>query len=324
MNYFRTALLLAAMTALFMGVGYLIGGQSGMMIALLIAAAMNLFSYWNADKMVLAMHHAVEVDERQAPEFYHLVRQLAERADLPMPKVYIINNPQPNAFATGRNPQNAAVAATTGLLDMLSMEEVAGVMAHELAHVKNHDTLIMTITATIAGAISMLANFAFFFGGNRENNNPFGFIGVIVAAIVAPMAAMLVQMAISRTREYAADRMGAEICGQPMWLASALHKIANGAARIHNMDAERNPATAHMFIINPLSGERMDNLFSTHPNTENRIAALRDLASRMGNVGGTSGYDQSAREPARTASGPWGTSRRTSSGKDKGRHGPWG
>ncbi len=206
MNMIRTAMLLAFMTALFMGVGYLIGGSSGMTIAFLMAAGMNLFSYWNSDKMVLRMHHAVEVDERNAPEYYGIVRDLAQRANLPMPKVYLIENPQPNAFATGRNPQNAAVAATTGLLDRLSYEEVAGVMAHELAHVQHRDTLTMTITATLAGAISMLGNFAFFFGGNRNNNNPLGFIGVLVAMIVAPLAAMMVQMAISRTREYSADR----------------------------------------------------------------------------------------------------------------------
>ncbi|WP_417687432.1 zinc metalloprotease HtpX [Roseibium sp.] len=318
MNYLRTAMLLAAMTALFMGIGYMIGGQSGMMIALMIAAAMNVFSYWNSDKMVLRMHHAQEVDERSAPELFRMIRQLSANADLPMPKVYIINNPQPNAFATGRNPENAAVAATTGLLDMLTMEEVAGVMAHELAHIKNHDTLIMTITATLAGAISMLGNFAFFFGGNRDNNNPFGFVGVLVAMIVAPMAAMLVQMAISRTREYAADRMGAEICGQPMWLASALNKIAGGVERIHNPDAEHNPATAHMFIINPLSGERMDNLFSTHPNTANRIAELQKMsASGMGSGtgGGMAGVGRSQPQ----ATGPWGQTRQPQRPK-----GPWG
>ncbi len=306
MNFMRTAMLLAFMTALFMGVGYLIGGSGGMMIAFLIAAGMNLFSYWNADKMVLRMHHATEVDERSAPEYYGIVRDLAQRAGLPMPKVYLIDNPQPNAFATGRNPQNAAVAATTGLLNQLSYEEVAGVMAHELAHVQNRDTLTMTITATLAGAISMLGNFAFFFGGNRENNNPLGIVGVLVAMIVAPLAAMMVQMAISRTREYSADRRGAEICGNPQWLASALDKIARNVERIHNPDAERNPATAHLFIINPLSGERMDNLFSTHPNTQNRIAALRQMA------GGTGGGAQ--REPRGTEapeagqpapSGPW-------------------
>ena len=281
MNMIRTAMLLAFMTALFMGVGYVVGGSGGMLIAFVIAAGMNLFSYWNADKMVLRMHRAVEVDERNAPEYYGIVRDLAKRAGLPMPRVYLIDNDQPNAFATGRNPQNAAVAATTGLLNRLSYQEVAGVMAHELAHVQNRDTLTMTITATLAGAISMLGNFAFFFGGNRDNNNPLGIVGVLVAIIVAPLAAMMVQMAVSRTREYSADRRGAEICGQPLWLASALQKIAGYAKGIHNPDAERNPATAHMFIINPLSGERMDNLFSTHPATENRIAALEGMANEL-------------------------------------------
>ncbi|GAB4526980.1 MAG: zinc metalloprotease HtpX [Roseibium sp.] len=320
MNYIRTAMLLAAMTALFMGIGFMIGGQSGMMIALAIAAAMNLFSYWNSDKMVLRMHHAQEVDERSAPELFRMVRQLAQNADLPMPKVYLINNPQPNAFATGRNPQNAAVAATTGLLDMLSPEEVAGVMAHELAHVKNHDTLIMTITATIAGAISMLANFAFFFGGDNRNN-PLGIVGVLLMMIVAPMAAMIVQMAISRTREYAADRMGAEICGEPMWLASALAKISGGVQRIHNPDAEANPATAHMFIMNPLSGERMDNLFSTHPNTQNRIDALRQLADAGMGTGGRASFTR----PAPQSSGPWGgAGRQAPSGTRQRPKGPWG
>jgi heat shock protein HtpX len=297
MNIIRTAMLLAFMTALFMGVGYLIGGTGGMAIAFLIAAGMNLFSYWNADKMVLRMHHAVEVDERNAPEYFGIVRALAERANLPMPKVYIINNPQPNAFATGRNPQNAAVAATTGLLERLSREEVAGVMAHELAHVQNRDTLTMTITATLAGAISMLGNFAFFFGGSRNNNNPLGIIGVLAAVIVAPLAAMMVQMAISRTREYAADRRGAEICGNPIWLASALDKIARGARQIVNQDAERNPATAHMFIVNPLNGQRMDNLFSTHPNTDNRIAALEAMEAE---------FAGSASAVPAGAAGPWG------------------
>ena len=317
MNYIRTAMLLAGMTALFMGVGFMIGGQTGMMIALLVAAAMNVFSYWNSDKMVLRMHHAQEVDERTAPELFHMVRQLAANANLPMPKVYLINNPQPNAFATGRNPENAAVAATTGLLDLLSPEELAGVMAHELAHVKNHDTLIMTITATIAGAISMLANFAFFFGGNR--NNPLGIVGMILMMIVAPIAAMVVQMAISRTREYAADRMGAEICGQPMSLASALHRISGSVERIHNPDAEQNPATAHMFIINPLSGERMDNLFSTHPNTENRINELRKLAD--GGMGGHGFERVRNNHSSDPSSGPWGTAAHRESDQPKG---PWG
>jgi len=329
MNMMRTAMLLALMTALFMGVGYLIGGSDGMMIAFVIAAAMNLFSYWNADKMVLRMHHAVEVDERSAPEFYAIVRELAARAQLPMPKVYIIDNPQPNAFATGRNPQNAAVAATTGLLNRLSHEEVAGVMAHELAHVQNRDTLTMTITATLAGAISMLGNFAFMFGGNhRENNNPLGFIGVLVAMIVAPLAAAIVQMAISRTREYAADRRGAEICGHPLWLASALAKIARNVQRIPNPEAERNPATAPLFIINPLSGERMDNLFSTHPNTENRIAALQAMAAEFGNGGG--GSVRPAPRPGPSddpaPSGPWsgGTQPRRPSAPEPRPSNPWG
>jgi heat shock protein HtpX len=320
MNYIRTAMLLAAMTALFMGIGFMIGGQSGMLIALAVAAAMNLFSYWNADKMVLRMHHAREVDERTAPEFYRMVQRLAQNADLPMPKVYLIDNPQPNAFATGRNPENAAVAATTGLLNLLTPEEIAGVMAHELAHVKNHDTLIMTITATIAGAISMLANFAFFFGGNR--NNPLGIVGVILMMIVAPMAAMIVQMAISRTREYAADRMGAQICGEPMWLASALAKISRGVEQIHNPDAEANPATAHMFIMNPLSGERMDNLFSTHPDTQNRINELRKLSDAGLGTGGRSNFGRTA--PASPA-GPWGNARPSSPASVPRRpKGPWG
>ncbi|MCT7376465.1 zinc metalloprotease HtpX [Chelativorans salis] len=320
MNMIRTAMLLAFMTALFMGVGYLVGGTGGMMIALAIAAGMNLFSYWNADKMVLRMHHAKEVDERTAPEFYRIVRGLAANAGLPMPRVYVIDNPQPNAFATGRNPQNAAVAATTGLLSRLSAEEVAGVMAHELAHVQNRDTLTMTITATLAGAISMLGNFALFFGGGRSNNNPFGFIGILVAIIVAPLAAMLVQMAISRTREYAADRRGAEICGQPLWLASALGKIARGAQQVVNQDAERNPATAHMFIINPLSGQNMDNLFSTHPATENRIAALQAMERKagVGLGGGMPPEGPSAGGPwgGGSAAGPW-------SRNGGGRKGPW-
>ncbi len=319
MNTMRTAMLLAAMTAIFMGVGYLIGGQGGMMIAFVVALAMNAFSYWNADKMVLRMHGATEVDRATAPEFYDMVAELAGRAELPMPKVYIMDNPQPNAFATGRNPENAAVAATTGLLRSLSREELAGVMAHELAHVKNRDTLVMTVTATIAGAISMLANFGLFFGGRSDNNNPLGFIGILVAAIVAPLAAMLVQMAISRTREYGADRMGAEICGEPMWLASALGKIAGGAKRIPNQAAEANPATAHMFIINPLSGQNMDNLFSTHPNTDNRIAELQAMAGAgpSSTAGKGAGSDRHETAASGGRRGPW-----DDAGDGEG--GPWG
>ncbi|SON53828.1 htpX-like protease [Hartmannibacter diazotrophicus] len=320
MNILKTGMLLAAMTALFMGVGFLIGGQAGMMIALVIAVGMNLFSYWNADKMVLAMHGAREVDARSAPDYYNLVAELARRAELPMPRVYIMDNPQPNAFATGRNPENAAVAATTGLLQMLSHDEVAGVMAHELAHIKHYDTLTMTITATIAGAISMLANFGMFFGGNRDNNHPLGFVGILVAAIVAPLAAALVQMAISRTREYSADRGGAEISGNPMALASALQKIAGGVAHVPNYNAEANPASAHMFIINPLSGERMDNLFSTHPATENRIAALVKISREMGTGPQGGSFDGGNGVSPRRAPGPW----NQPAGRSTSRRGPWG
>ncbi len=311
MNTLKTGIMLAALTALFMGVGYLIGGSSGMVIAFLIAAAINLYTYWNGDKLVLRMHHAKEVDEPVAPELFRIVRQLAARADLPMPKVYLIDNPQPNAFATGRNPENSAVAATTGLLQRLSPEEIEGVMAHELAHVKNRDTLIMTVTATIAGAISMLANFAFLFGGNRNNNNGLGIVGVLVAMIVAPLAAALVQFAISRQREYVADRTGAEFTRNPRGLATALANISNSVKRIPNMDAERSPATAHMFIINPLTGQRMDNLFSTHPSTENRIAALLELERGMGPRAGPS-FSRPVEPPnigrstASTGRGPWG------------------
>ena len=276
MGYARTALLLAGITALFLGVGYMLGGETGMMIALVVAAGMNLVSYWNADKMVLGMYGAQEIQRADLPWFHDMIKHLASRAELPMPKVYLVDQDQPNAFATGRNPENAAVAATRGLLDRMTHEEVAGVMAHELAHVKNRDTLIMTITATIAGAISMLANFALFFGNNR--NNPMGLIGTLAMMFLAPMAAMLVQMAISRSREYEADRIGAEICGRPLWLASALDKLEKGAASIDNHAAERNPATAHMFIINPLHANAVDSLFSTHPNTRNRIAALERMA----------------------------------------------
>ena len=276
MNYLRTTLLLAALTALLMGIGYLFGGASGALLALLLAAGMNFLAYWNADNLVLMMHGAQEVDAQTAPDLCELVRDLADRAGLPMPRIYLMDNPQPNAFATGRNPDHAAVAATTGLLQMLSRDELAAVIAHELAHIKNRDTLTMTITATIAGAISMLAQFGLFFGGgHRENNNGVGALGSIALVILAPLVAMIVQMAISRAREYAADEKGARICGEPMSLASALAKIADAAEVIPNETAEQAPATAHLFIVNPLSGARMDNLFSTHPVVENRIAALR-------------------------------------------------
>ena len=304
MNTMRTGLLLAGLTGLFMAVGYLLGREAGMIMAFVIAAGMNLFAYWNADKMVLRMHGARPVDRAAAPEFYDLVAELTRRANLPMPKLYLMDNPQPNAFATGRNPQNAAVAATTGLLASLTRDEIAGVMAHELAHIQNRDTLVMTMTATLAGAISMLANFGMFFGG-RDRNNPLGAIGTIALIILAPLAAMVVQMAISRTREYGADRGGAEISGNPMALASALAKISGAAHRIENHAAERNPATAHLFIINPLSGKRMDNLFSTHPATENRIAALQTIAQEMGTTHRGGGGPWTG-QPAKAERGPWG------------------
>ena len=322
MNMVKTAMLIAFMTALFMGIGYLIGNAGGMMIGLVIAIAMNGFSYWNADKMVLRMHGAIEVDENSAPEYFGMVRDLAANAGLPMLKVYIVKQDQPNAFATGRNPDNAAVAATTGLLDRLTPEEVAGVMAHELAHIQNRDTLIMTITATLAGAISMLGNFALFFGSGR-NNNPIGMIGVIIAMIVAPFAAMIVQMAISRTREYSADRRGAEICGRPDWLAGALAKIAQAAGRSVNEPAERNPATAHMFIINPLNGQRADNLFSTHPDTQNRIDALMAMVPGPGDSVVPASAPEAAEPPRRRSSGVPRTSKRWGR-SDGGDGGPWG
>jgi heat shock protein HtpX len=282
MGYFRTAILLAAMTALFMGIGYLIGGQMGMVVAFLVAAAMNVFAYWNSDKMVLSMYGAREVDERAAPELYGMVRQLAAAAEIPMPRVFIMDNPQPNAFATGRNPKHGAIAVTAGLLERLNRDELAGVIAHELAHIKHRDTLTMTITATLAGAISMLANFGFYLGRGSRSSDGIGPIGGLLLVVLSPLAAALVQFGISRGREYEADRMGAEISRKPMSLASALRKISAAAEHIVNPPAERNPASAHLFIVNPLSGARMDNLFSTHPNVENRIARLDEIAGRMG------------------------------------------
>lgn len=281
MNTFRTGLLLAALVALFGVAGYAMGGEGGMLIALAIAVAMNFFAYWNADSIVLRMYGAREIGRADLPWFHDMIAQLAQRAELPMPRVYLIDQDQPNAFATGRNPENAAVAATTGLLRRLSPEEAAGVMAHELAHVKNRDTLIMTITATIAGAMSMLANFAMFsamFGGSNDRNNPLGGIGLLLMAIVAPLAATVVQLAISRTREYGADALGAQICGRPLWLASALERLETAAHRIDNDAAEANPATAHLFIVNPLHARSVGSLFSTHPPMQERIARLRAMA----------------------------------------------
>jgi len=314
MNYFKTALLLAALTGFVLVAGYLLGGQSGLVIALVAAMGMNLFAYWNSDKMVLRMSNAQEVGPNEAPELYGIVQELAQRAGLPMPRVYVIDEEQPNAFATGRNPENAAVAATTGLLRHLSREEVAGVMAHELSHVRHRDTLIMTIAATLSGAIGMLASFGGMMGGGRDSDgrplvNP---IVAIAAMILAPLAAALVQMAISRGREYEADRMGAEISGQPLWLASALAKLHAGTQQIPNRAAEANPATAHMYIANPLSAGGLRSLFSTHPPMEERIARLEAMANQMG-----AGQVRAQARPAAPASGPWATVQQT-------RRGPWG
>jgi heat shock protein HtpX len=282
MNFARTALLLAAMTALFLAVGYLIAGEGGAMIAFLIALAMNGWAYWNSDKAVLRMHNARPVTRASAPELVGLVEELARRAGLPMPAVYLLESEQPNAFATGRNPDNSAVAVTRGLVQSCDTEELAGVIAHELGHIKNRDTLTMTITATLAGAIGFLAQFAFFFGRGSDNRNPLGAIGTILVMILAPLAAMLVQMAISRTREYSADRQGAEICGHPLWLARALQKIEQLARGIVNPSAERHPASAHLFIVNPLRLGGIDGLFRTHPSTADRVRRLREMAGAAG------------------------------------------
>lgn len=294
MNYAKTALLLAAMTGLFLAVGYLLGG-AGALVAFLVALAMNGWAWWNSDKMALRMHNAEPVTRAGAPALYGMVEQLARNAGLPTPKIYIIHSEQPNAFATGRSPETAAVAATTGLIRMLSEDELAGVMAHELAHIRNRDTLIMTVAATIAGAIGFLAQFAFFF---RDNRGAGGLIGALLVMILAPIAASVVQMTISRTREYAADRAGAEICGAPLALASALSKIAGVAGRIEMPSAERNPSSAHLFIMNPLTGRGADKLFSTHPNPENRIKALEEMAGRS--------LGRRTSPATRPARGPWG------------------
>jgi heat shock protein HtpX len=301
MNFMKTAILLAGLTALFMAVGYALGGQGGMVIAFLIAAALNFWSYWRSDRALLGMYNAQEVDPQQAPELYRMTAELAQRAGVPMPRLYIIHDDQPNAFATGRNPENAAIAVNSGLMNMLSREEVAGVIAHELAHIRNRDTLIMTITATIAGAISMLGQFAAFAPRGRQQGGGLNPLISLALIILAPIAAMVVQMMISRTREYAADRFAGEITGNPQWLASGLVKLSNGAAQIPNEGAEMNPATAHLFIVNPLSGARMDGLFSTHPNPQNRIDALMQQAAEMGVAYGAQGFGA----PAGFARGPW-------------------
>jgi heat shock protein HtpX len=311
MNYMKTALLLAALTGFFLVVGYLLGGRGGLMIALVMALGMNAFAYWNSDRMVLRMSGAHEVGPDQAPELYGIVQQLAQRAGLPMPRVYIIDEDQPNAFATGRSPEHAAVAVNTGLLTHLSREQISGVLAHELGHVRNRDTLTMTVAATLSGAIGMLATFGGLMGGGRDQNgrpmmNP---IVAIAAMILAPLAASLVQMAISRSREYEADRAGAEISGNPLWLASALQRLHEGTQTIPNATAQANPATAHLYIDNPLSAGGLSGLFSTHPPMEERIARLRAMAR-----------DDSAAPPSQ----PQATSARHGGSVPQSNRGPWG
>ena len=280
-NLMKTAILMAAITALFMALGSMLGGRQGMMLALLVALGMNFFSYWFSDKLVLKMYNAQEVDETSAPQFYGMVRELAQRAELPVPRVYLIQEDAPNAFATGRNPENAAVAATTGILRVLTERELRGVMAHELAHVRHRDILISTVSATMAGAISMLANFAMFFGGRNNEGRPANPIVGILVMLLAPLAASLIQMAISRAREFEADRGGAQICGDPQALASALQKIQRHAQGVPMQAAQRHPETAQMMIINPLAGGGLRGLFSTHPATEERVERLLAMAQSM-------------------------------------------
>lgn len=324
LNYAKTALLLVVLTGIFVAMGGVVGGRTGMIIAFVVALVTNAISLWKSDTMVLRMFKAKEVDEQTAPALHQIVRGLSGRAGLPMPRVYIMNTPQPNAFATGRNPANAAVAFSTGLLEALSPEEVAGVAAHELAHIKNRDTLTMAVAATIGGSISMLAQYLqfgmLFGGGSRDGRGGVGFLGALVAMIAAPFAAMLVQMAISRSREYQADRMGAALCGNPRWLASGLQKIDALARRTPNMQAEAMPAAAHMFIVNPLSGRGVDNLFTTHPAVENRIAELLKMEQEWIADGtlSRSASDIAAGSPG-AATGPW-----TVDASQGQKRGPWG
>ena len=281
-NLLKTAVLMAAITALFMLIGAYVGGRQGMVIALLVALGLNFFSYWLSDKLVLKMYNAREVDETSAPQFYRMVAELVQRAGLPMPRVYVIDEAAPNAFATGRNPEHAAVAATTGIMQVLSANELRAVMAHELTHVAHRDILISTISATMAGAISMLANFAVFFGGRDSEGRPANPIAGLAVALLAPLAASLIQLAISRAREFEADRGGAELSGDPRSLASALEKIQAYARGTPLIAAERNPQTAQMMIVNPLHGGGVASLFSTHPSTEERVARLLAMAGAAG------------------------------------------
>lgn len=325
MNYAKTAMLLVLLTCILVAFGAAVGGRAGLVIAFVAALVMNAASLWKSDKMVLRMFKAQEISENDAPQYYAIVRELAGRAGLPMPRVYIMHNPQPNAFATGRSPDSAAVCASTGILDLLTPRELAGVIAHELAHIKNRDTLTMAVAATIGGTISMVAQYLqfsmIFGGGSRNRSGALGWLGTVLAVIVAPIAAGLVQMAISRSREYQADRLGAMIVGNPLWLASALAKINVAARRVANPDAERVPAAAHMFIVNPLNGRGIDSLFSTHPNVENRIAELKALAREMGISdegqvpGAAPGWQQNQDGPAVSDGGGRG---------GLGRPGPWG
>jgi heat shock protein HtpX len=281
-NLFKTAVLMAAITALFMAVGAFVGGQQGMMFALVVAIGLNFFSYWFSDKLVLKMYNAREVDASSAPQFYSMIAELARKAGLPMPRVYVIDEAAPNAFATGRNPEHAAVAATTGIMQVLTAAELRAVMAHELTHVLHRDILISTISATMAGAISMLANFAVFFGGRDSEGRPANPIAGLAVALLAPLAASLIQLAISRAREFEADRGGAELSGDPRSLASALEKIQAYARGTPLLAAERNPQTAQMMIVNPLHGGGVASLFSTHPSTEERVARLLAMAGAAG------------------------------------------
>ena len=308
-GYVRTAILLAGLTALFVGIGYAMGGQQGMVIAFLLACGTNLWAWWNSDRVVLAMHNAEPITPDRAPRLFQIVQGLADRAGIPMPALYVIHEDQPNAFATGRSPARSAIAVNTGLLGLMTEAEVAGVVAHEMAHIRNRDTLLMTVTATLAGAIGMLAQFGFLFGGRNADGrrNPFGPIGGLLLMVVGPIAAMVVQLAISRSREYEADRLGAEICGDPRWLADGLRKLEHYKQGIVNPTAEAHPASAHLFIVNPLSGLRLDGLFATHPPTEERVTRLLAMAPPVPPV-----------PPARFGGdpgGPWGRT---------GQRNPWG
>ena len=282
-NEIKTYALMAAIIALFVVIGGLIGGKSGMLLALLFGGALNFYAYWNSADMVLKMYQAQEVSPHNAADLYQMVAELASRANLPMPKVYVINEDQANAFATGRNPEHAAVAFTTGIMRALSYAELRGVAAHELSHVKHRDNLLSTISATVAGAISAVANMAMWFGVRDENGNRNWIAGLLIG-IFAPLAAAVIQMAISRSREYLADQGAAELTNDPLALASGLRKIENIARGVQFQTAEEHPATAQMMIINPLSGSGRDNLFSTHPATANRIMRLEDMARRLGQL----------------------------------------